>query len=128
MFGFPSLVRFSWGTCTTHLKSEVEVAWLVFFFFSFLVASVISYDQASFISNLWLKCLVEFVVFCIWSMVRESDETEENGFGNSSKRQAKLSRFGFTNKCETRSQEIESSGKGRCKFLQARKIQQITQF
>uniref|UniRef100_A0A1J3CEH3 Ribonuclease n=1 Tax=Noccaea caerulescens TaxID=107243 RepID=A0A1J3CEH3_NOCCA len=85
VFGFPSLVRFSWGTCTTHLKSEVEVAW-------------------------------------------ESDETEENGFGNSSKRQAKLSRFGFTNKCESRSQEIESSGKGRCKFLQARKIQQITQF
>lgn len=85
VFGFPSLVRFSWGTCTTHLKSEVEVTW-------------------------------------------ESDEAEESGNGNSStKRQAKLSKFGFTT-CESRSEEIESSGKGRCKFFQARKIQQITQF
>ncbi|KAF3578472.1 hypothetical protein DY000_02034390 [Brassica cretica] len=85
VFGFPSLVRFSWGTCTTHLKSEVEVTW-------------------------------------------ESDEAEESGNGNSStKRQSKLSKFGFTT-CESRSEEIESSGKGRCKFFQARKIQQITQF
>ena len=30
VFGFPSLVRFSWGTCTTHLKGNVEVSWLVF--------------------------------------------------------------------------------------------------
>ncbi|AEC07658.1 Polynucleotidyl transferase, ribonuclease H-like superfamily protein [Arabidopsis thaliana] len=84
VFGFPSLVRFSWGTCTTHLKGEVEVAW-------------------------------------------EADENEESGNGSSSKRQAKLSSFGFKT-CEKRSEEIESSGKGRCKFLQARKIQQLTQF
>ncbi|XP_010429503.1 PREDICTED: ribonuclease H2 subunit A-like [Camelina sativa] len=84
VFGFPSLVRFSWGTCTAHLKGEVEVAW-------------------------------------------EADETEESGNGSSSKRQAKLSSFGFKT-CESRSEEIDSSGKGRCKFFQARKIQQLTQF
>lgn len=66
---------------------------------------------------------VEFIFLC-----RESDEAEESGNGNSStKRQSKLSKFGFTT-CESRSEEIESSGKGRCKFFQARKIQQITQF
>ncbi|CAN8284221.1 unnamed protein product [Cochlearia groenlandica] len=85
VFGFPSLVRFSWGTCTTHLKNEVEVAW-------------------------------------------EADESEEStGNGNNSKRQAKLSKFGFTS-CEKRSEELESSGKGRCKFLQARKIELVTRF
>lgn len=29
VFGFPSLVRFSWGTCTSHIKDLVEVLWLV---------------------------------------------------------------------------------------------------
>ncbi|KAI6676640.1 hypothetical protein NL676_037436 [Syzygium grande] len=27
VFGFPSLVRFSWGTCTAYYKEFVEVAW-----------------------------------------------------------------------------------------------------
>jgi ribonuclease H2 subunit A len=27
--GFPSLVRFSWGTCTPFFKGAVEVTWLV---------------------------------------------------------------------------------------------------
>ncbi|XP_010554507.1 PREDICTED: ribonuclease H2 subunit A [Tarenaya hassleriana] len=86
VFGFPSLVRFSWGTCTSHLKDGIEVAW-------------------------------------------ESDETDENGNSGSShsKRQVKLSSFGFT-ACKSRSEEIESSGKGRCKFFQSRKLQQLSQF
>jgi hypothetical protein len=29
VFGFPSLVRFSWGTCTPFFKDAVEVTWLV---------------------------------------------------------------------------------------------------
>ncbi|XP_065869621.1 ribonuclease H2 subunit A isoform X2 [Euphorbia lathyris] len=27
VFGFPTLVRFSWGTCTSHFKDVVEVLW-----------------------------------------------------------------------------------------------------
>ncbi|KAK1288109.1 Ribonuclease H2 subunit A [Acorus calamus] len=27
LFGFPSLVRFSWGTCTPYFKSMIEVLW-----------------------------------------------------------------------------------------------------
>ena len=27
VFGFPTLVRFSWGTCTAYFKDTVEVAW-----------------------------------------------------------------------------------------------------
>ena len=29
VFGFPSLVRFSWGTCTPYFKDIVEVLWSV---------------------------------------------------------------------------------------------------
>ena len=29
VFGFPSLVRFSWGTCTSYSKNMVEVVWSV---------------------------------------------------------------------------------------------------
>ncbi|XP_050877177.1 ribonuclease H2 subunit A [Lathyrus oleraceus] len=27
IFGFPTLVRFSWGTCSTYFKSGAEVLW-----------------------------------------------------------------------------------------------------
>lgn len=27
VFGFPSLVRFSWGTCTSYSKNIVDVVW-----------------------------------------------------------------------------------------------------
>ncbi|KAJ0456295.1 putative ribonuclease H [Helianthus annuus] len=27
VFGFPSLVRFSWGTCESYFKGGVEVLW-----------------------------------------------------------------------------------------------------
>ncbi|KAF7820433.1 Ribonuclease H2 subunit A [Senna tora] len=86
VFGFPSLVRFSWGTCTTYSKDMVEVSW-------------------------------------------ESDKMDEDGGsgGNSGKRQLKLRNVGFTTS-KKRSEEIESSGKGRCKFFQARKLEHLTNF
>lgn len=84
VFGFPSLVRFSWGTCTAYYKDFVEVAW-------------------------------------------ESDQVDEDDFdGSSGKRQVKLSNLGFTSKRKI--EETESSGRGRCKFFQSRKLQQVTHF
>lgn len=85
IFGFPSLVRFSWGTCTPYFKDIVEVLW-------------------------------------------ESDKMDEDGSGSSNgKRQLKLSNVGVTTS-KRKSEEIESSGKGRCKFFQARKLEQLTHF
>ncbi|KAF7132828.1 hypothetical protein RHSIM_Rhsim09G0141700 [Rhododendron simsii] len=85
VFGFPTLVRFSWGTCTPYFKDIVEVLW-------------------------------------------ESDKTDEEGSSTgSSKRQLKLSSVGFTG-VKRKSEEIESSGKGRCKFFHARKLEQVTHF
>ncbi|KAG4984602.1 hypothetical protein JHK87_029351 [Glycine soja] len=71
IFGFPSLVRFSWGTCNSYFKDAAEVLW-------------------------------------------ESDNLDEDGGGSNNKngkRQLKLSNVGFTT--SKRSEEIESSGKGR---------------
>lgn len=53
---------------------------------------------------------------------------DEDGGGNnnSRKRQLKLSNVGFTT--SKRSEEIESSGKGRCRFFQARKLEHLTHF
>ncbi|THG23633.1 ribonuclease H2 subunit A [Camellia sinensis] len=85
VFGFPTLVRFSWGTCTPYFKNNVEVLW-------------------------------------------ESDKTDEDGSSTrSGKRQLKLSNVGFTG-LKRKSEEIESSGKGRCKFFQARKLEQLSHF
>lgn len=85
VFGFPSLVRFSWGTCTPYFKDIVEILW-------------------------------------------ESDKMDEDGSGSSNgKRQLKLSNVGVTTS-KRKSEEIESSGKGRCKFFQARKLEQLTHF
>lgn len=85
VFGFPTLVRFSWGTCTSYFKDGVEVIW-------------------------------------------ESDELDEDAASNgSAKRQVKLSNLGFTG-FKRKSEEIESSGKGRCKFFQARKLELVRKF
>uniref|UniRef100_A0A453K9M9 Ribonuclease n=2 Tax=Aegilops tauschii subsp. strangulata TaxID=200361 RepID=A0A453K9M9_AEGTS len=85
VFGFPTLVRFSWGTCTAYFKNGVEVTW-------------------------------------------ESDEVDEDAAGyGSAKRQVTLSSLGFTG-FKRKSEEIESSGKGRCKFFQARKLELIRKF
>ncbi|KAK6144633.1 hypothetical protein DH2020_021453 [Rehmannia glutinosa] len=84
VFGFPTLVRFSWGTCTSYSKDFVEVLW-------------------------------------------ESDATDEEGNGRSTKRQMKLTSVGFTT-LKRKTEDIESSGKGRCKFFQARKLELLPQF
>ncbi|XP_057789308.1 ribonuclease H2 subunit A [Salvia miltiorrhiza] len=84
VFGFPSLVRFSWGTCMSYSKDFVDVLW-------------------------------------------ESDAADEDDSGKSSKRQKKLTSVGFTT-VKKRSEDIESSGKGRCKFFQARKLELLSQF
>ncbi|KAJ8647790.1 hypothetical protein MRB53_000813 [Persea americana] len=85
VFGFPTLVRFSWGTCTPYFRDIVEVLW-------------------------------------------EPDELDDNGSVNrNGKRQLKLSSVGVTG-YKRKSEEIESSGKGRCKFFLARKLEQISHF
>ncbi|XP_066357054.1 ribonuclease H2 subunit A-like [Miscanthus floridulus] len=85
VFGFPTLVRFSWGTCKPFFKDAVEVTW-------------------------------------------ESDEVDEDGTDNgSTKRQVKLSSLGFTG-FKRKTEEIESSGKGHCKFFQARKLELVRKF
>lgn len=61
-------------------------------------------------------------------VIRESDKMDEDGSSSSrGKRQLKLSNVGFTSS-KRRSEEIESSGKGRCKFLEARKLEQLSHF
>ncbi|KAJ8756353.1 hypothetical protein K2173_025165 [Erythroxylum novogranatense] len=83
VFGFPSLVRFSWGTCNSHFKDMVEVLW-------------------------------------------EPEKIDEDGSG-SGKRQLKLSSLGISTS-KRKIEEIESSGKGRCKFFQSRKLEQLAHF
>lgn len=85
VFGFPSLVRFSWGTCTSYSKNIVDVLW-------------------------------------------ESDANDESGSSErTSRRQLKLTNIGFTT-LKRKSEDIESSAKGRCKFFQARKLELISHF
>nr|CAB3463116.1 unnamed protein product [Digitaria exilis] len=85
VFGFPTLVRFSWGTCTPFFKDAVEVTW-------------------------------------------ETDELDEDATNSgTAKRQVKLSSLGFTG-FKRKTEEIESSGKGRCKFFQARKLELVRKF
>ncbi|KAF3321799.1 ribonuclease H2 subunit A isoform X1 [Carex littledalei] len=85
LFGFPTLVRFSWGTCTPFFKDCIQVLW-------------------------------------------ECDKDEEEGSNAcNSKKQLKLSSVGFTG-YKRKIEDIESSGKGRCKFFQARKLELVTKF
>ncbi|XP_022743619.1 ribonuclease H2 subunit A [Durio zibethinus] len=84
VFGFPTLVRFSWGTCTSYYKDMVEVFW-------------------------------------------ESDRVDEDVANSSSGKQLKLRNVGFT-PSKRKSEEMESSAKGRCKFFQTRKLEQLTHF
>ncbi|KAL1827970.1 hypothetical protein DCAR_0207168 [Daucus carota subsp. sativus] len=85
VFGFPTLVRFSWGTCNSYFKDGIEVLW-------------------------------------------EADATDEDDSSvKTRKKQLKLSSVGFTG-MKRSSEEIESSGKGRCKFFQARKLEQLSKF
>ncbi|CAM8989159.1 unnamed protein product [Rhodiola kirilowii] len=52
----------------------------------------------------------------------EDDSTNSNG-----KRQLKLTSLGVTGS-KKKNEEVESNGKGRCKFFQTRKLEQVTQF
>ncbi|CAH9113498.1 unnamed protein product [Cuscuta epithymum] len=86
VFGFPTLVRFSWGTCNSYSKHIAEVLW-------------------------------------------ESDINEEDeSSGKSGKRQLKLTNIGFSSDAKRKSEDIESSGKGRCKFFQSRKLELVPHF
>ena len=68
----------------------------------------------------------EFIFFFFF--IREADRVDEEDSSNrNGKRQLKLSNLGFI-ESKRKSEEIESSGKGRCKFFQARKLEQLTQF
>ncbi|KAL5710610.1 ribonuclease H [Ranunculus cassubicifolius] len=86
VFGFPTLVRFSWGTCAPYFKKLVEVSW-------------------------------------------EADKLDEEGSNNNNgnQRQMKLSNMGITG-CKRKSEDIESSGKGRAKFFESRKLELLTHF
>ena len=64
----------------------------------------------------------------IFYVHREADATDEDDSSvKTRKKQLKLSSVGFTG-MKRSSEEIESSGKGRCKFFQARKLEQLSKF
>nr|GMD01915.1 ribonuclease H2 subunit A [Ipomoea batatas] len=86
VFGFPSLVRFSWGTCNSYSKDTVEVLW-----------------------------------------ESDANDEDESSSAKSSKRQIKLTSIGFSGS-KRKSEDIESSGKGRCKFFQSRKLELLPNF
>lgn len=79
VFGFPTLVRFSWATCNSYTAKGVTVIW-------------------------------------------EPDEEEDKASnGGDNKKQLTLN---FPS-VKRKSEELESSGKGRFKFFSARKLQQV---
>lgn len=60
--------------------------------------------------------------------IRESDKVDEDGSRNGrGKRQLKLSNVGISG-YKRKTEEIESSGKGRCKFFQSRKLELLAHF
>jgi hypothetical protein len=78
----------------------------------------------------WQIVILNGIVICVtWNDTwRESDEVDEDATNNGSvKRQVKLSSLGFTG-FKRKTEEIESSGKGRCKFFQARKLELVRKF
>lgn len=84
--------------------------------------------------SLFEKCVNERTILfeklnrgCVCGDGRESDAADEDENGRTSKRQKKLTSVGFTT-VKKKSEDIESSGKGRCKFFQARKLELLTQF
>eukprot|EP01018_Ginkgo_biloba_P013075 Gb_25234 [translate_table: standard] len=83
VFGFPTLVRFSWGTCKSYIDDGVKVIW-------------------------------------------EADEVDEDKgrTEGDNKKQLKLNFLSVKRKSE----ELESSGKGRVKFFSARKLQHVNDF
>ncbi|CAL5343147.1 unnamed protein product [Camellia sinensis] len=125
VFGFPTLVRFSWGTCTSYFKSNVEV----------LCVDAIKVLKVADIKLLqWRRKISRYrtneeeSILARITATGESNKTDEYGSSTrSGKRQLKLGNVGFT-RLKRKSEEIESSGKGRCKFFQARKLEQLSHF
>uniref|UniRef100_A0A0C9S8H9 Ribonuclease n=1 Tax=Wollemia nobilis TaxID=56998 RepID=A0A0C9S8H9_9CONI len=80
VFGFPSLVRFSWGTCKPYIEKCAEVIW-------------------------------------------EADEEDKNEASNrgDNRKQQKINFISLKRKSE----DLESSGKGRFKFFSSRKLQLV---
>lgn len=81
-------------------------------------------------SKLYLRVVCAYLSSLTLVIVhRESDKMDEDGGSNNhnGKRQLKLSNVGF-NTSKRRSEEIESSGKGRSRFFQARKLEHLTYF
>lgn len=73
-------------------------------------------------------CLNKLPTWQIMSFFRESDKLDEDSCNNrNGKHQLKLSDVGLTG-YKRKSEDIESSGKGRCKFFQARKLQLVSNF
>lgn len=97
-----------------------DVNFLIHFYCRTLVLS--SFDC---VFTLMSYCYI-IVFTCL--IYRESDKVDEDGAtGGSGKKQLRLSNVGITTS-KRKSEEIESSGKGRCKFFQARKLEQLSRF
>lgn len=60
---------------------------------------------------------------------READRAEEDGSsgGHGRRGQMKLASVGFTG-IKRKAEEVESSGRGRCKFFQARRLELLSSF
>ncbi|CAL5407107.1 unnamed protein product [Camellia sinensis] len=125
VFGFPTLVRFSWGTCTPYFKSNAEV----------LCVDAVKVLKVADIKLLqWRRKIScyrtneEESILARMTATGESDKTDEDGSSTrSGKQRLKLSNVGFTG-LKRKSEEIESSGKGCCKFFQAHKLEQLSHF
>ncbi|XP_047335593.1 ribonuclease H2 subunit A-like [Impatiens glandulifera] len=76
---------------------------------------------------IWVTCTPFFKNMI--EKVMESDEMEDDdSTNNNRKKQLKLTSVDFTGlKKTTKTEETESSGKGRCKCFQAQKLQQVSQ-
>lgn len=82
--------------------------------------------QVQNIKSYCYQCLIW--IFFMSFPYRESDANDEDEpNGRASKRQVKLTSIGFTG-VKRKSEDIESNGKGRCKFFQARKLELLSQF
>lgn len=80
----------------------------------------------AFVRFSWGTCTPYFKdsIEVLWEADKQDEESSGNGNG---KRQLKLSNVGFTG-YKRKSQDMESSGKGRCKFFQSRKLELATNF
>lgn len=84
--------------------------------------------KVALLTNAWIHLIIYLPIYPIFDIHRESDATDEDGSSTrTGKWQLKLSSVGFTG-LKRKSEEIESSGKGRCKFFQARKLEQVSHF